>query len=190
MQAIRTLRLQPVSELPQSSLPTHNWITSSLEASLYEFFHVVCAKDFSLYFENNFWEPILLRTAQTEPSIYHAALAISALSRRSYFPIQDWHDSVWRTPSATQYSILQYNLAIQHLNARLDGSAESVWLAVLASIIFIQIQHLQDDFSLASVHLRGGLSLLPGLGSGSRDAGSFEDALCQIQNELAIMEGM
>lgn len=173
----------------QSSLPKHSDSPSSVEANLFDFFRHVCAKEFSLFFEHAMWEALILRTAHTEPSIYHAALATSALTKALYYAELPWSDP--GTASANEYALMQYNLAIQRLNARLDGSAQSIWLAILGSIIFINIEFLQGHATLTAMHLRGGLSLVRNFRLRSSDSEHFENALHYISNQvsvLAIME--
>ncbi|KAH8598528.1 hypothetical protein B0O99DRAFT_44234 [Bisporella sp. PMI_857] len=92
-----------------------------------EYFQVVCAGEFSLFFELPAWENIILQGALAEPALHHAALAIGALASGRY------HPNIWQTPPAIVFSIRHYSMAIQDLYRRLDGSSQSLELAFLAS---------------------------------------------------------
>jgi len=88
--------------------------------------------------------------------VWHAALAISALSKSRYFPnrIKD------TIKSSDEYAVKQYNQAIKELNCRLDSSTRSWELAILASIVFIAIEvFLGFDYKV-QIHLRGAFAIL------------------------------
>lgn len=134
---------------------------SDFEVLLFEYFRDVCAIEFSLYFELPSWEGIILQVACTEPCIWHAALAISALSRSHYHRIESDSANVF----TNEYAIKQYNLAIQKLNHCLDTSARSWELAVLASIIFVNIEVLQGHDNRVQVLLRSAFAILKTYGA-------------------------
>jgi hypothetical protein len=128
-----------------------------------------------------------------EPSICHAALAIAALSRHHYSPTQAWYDP-GSTSSAIEFSIVHYNLAVQILNGRLEGSTGSPELAVLASILFIHIESFQEFQNseafpnLISAHLNGGLAIVQSLKSLSQNVHYLEAALDHIRNQIEQFE--
>src|ERR1700761_9193893 len=95
----------------------------------FTYFRTICAPDFTLYFELPIWEGLVLQAATTEPAIYHAALAISALSRIRCHPD---HSGFLSNLELELFAITQYNLAIRTLNQALDESNRSKELAVLA----------------------------------------------------------
>ncbi len=180
-------------QLLRPSLPHHMRNLTHAEASHFDYFRLVCARDFVLCLESAPWESLLLQSVQLEPSIYHAALAIAALSRHQYSPTQVWCDPR-STSSATEFCIVHYNLAIQLLNGRLEGSIRSSELAVLASILFIHIEAFQkfqnsEGFSnLISAHLNGGLAIVHNLKSLSQNIDHLETALNHIQNQIEQFE--
>ncbi|KAE9377393.1 hypothetical protein N431DRAFT_402320 [Stipitochalara longipes BDJ] len=192
---IKTSDIAPASwfgtslQLLRPSLPVHMRNLTHAEASHFDYFRLVSARDFALCFESATWESLLLRNVQLEPSIGHAALAIAALSRHQYSPTQVWHDP-GRTSSAIEFSILHYNLAIQILNRRLEKSIGSSELAALASILFIHIeafQEFQDSerFSnLIFAHLNGGLAIVHSLKKSSQNIEHLGTALNHIRNQI------
>ena len=122
-----------------------------------EYFQVVCAGEFSLFFELPAWENILLQGTLAEPALHHAALAIGALTSSRY------HPDKWQTPRAIAFSIRQYSMAIQDLHCRLDESSQSLEVAVLASVVFSYIEFLLGLDSRAEMHIQAGCAMLENL---------------------------
>ncbi|KAI1747350.1 hypothetical protein F4782DRAFT_425473 [Xylaria castorea] len=148
---------------------------SRFESIQFEFFTLVCAPEYGVLFETPFWESLVLQSAVSEPCIHHAALAISALARNHYFPTSHCYDPATRARSAAEYSMIQYNLAIRCLNARLGSSVpdrDLIKLTVLSAIVFINIEFLCQDQvssscgSFLTTHLRGATCLLQDLKPG------------------------
>ncbi|KAI0443571.1 hypothetical protein F4803DRAFT_307575 [Xylaria telfairii] len=145
---------------------------SCFESIQFEFFCLVCAPEYGVLFETPSWESLVLQSASSEPCIYHAALAISALTWDHYSPVSHWYDPATRARSAAEYSTIQYNLAIRCLNARLGSSApgtDLTKLAILSAILFINIEFLRRE-QVSSFyegflvrHLRGAICLLQDL---------------------------
>ena len=123
------------------------------------YFHVVCAGEFALCFELPAWEGIVLQGTLAEPALHHAALAIGALTRSRYHPDR------WRTPGAMAFSIRQYSMAIRDLHRRLDGSSQSLEVAVVASVVFSYIEFLLGLDSRAGMHIQAGCAVLESLGT-------------------------
>ncbi|KAH8674154.1 hypothetical protein BX600DRAFT_457124 [Xylariales sp. PMI_506] len=122
-----------------------------------EYFQVVCAREFSIYYELPVWESIVLQGTLVEPTIHYAALAIGSLSRSRYHPVP------CQSLPTTSFSIRQYNSAIQSLRSRLDGSPQSLELAILASVVFSVIEFLLELDSQIEVHIQSGLDMLGNL---------------------------
>ena len=122
-----------------------------------EYFQVVCAGEFSLYFELPAWENIILQGTLAEPALHHAALAIGALTSSRY------HPDIWQTPPAIVFSIRHYSMAIQDLHRRLDGSSQSLELAVLTSVVFSFIEFLLEFDSWVEMHFQAGCAMLENL---------------------------
>ncbi|KAI8947047.1 hypothetical protein F4801DRAFT_29690 [Xylaria longipes] len=148
---------------------------SCLESVRFEFFRLVCAPEYGVLFETPPWEALVLQSALSEPCIYHAALAVSALTWNHYAPASDWYDPETRAGSVAEYSTIQYNLAIRCLNARLGSAApdrELIKLTILSAIVFINIEFLCRDHvsssrgSFLATHLHGATCLLRDLKRG------------------------
>ena len=100
----------------------------------------------------------MLQAVSSEPCMRHAALAISALTRSRYHP-SEAGDALYQIESATEYSMKQYNLAIQKLNKRLDTLTRSWELAILGSIIFTAFEALQGHDNRVQMHLRSAFAI-------------------------------
>lgn len=122
-----------------------------------EYFQVVSAGEFSLFFELPAWENVVLQGTLAEPSLHHAALAIGALTRSRY------HPDIWRRPLAIAFSIRHYSMAIQNLQRRLDGYPQSLELAILASVVFSYIEFLLGLGSRVEMHIQAGCAMLKNL---------------------------
>ncbi|KAI0532433.1 hypothetical protein GGR58DRAFT_517739 [Xylaria digitata] len=144
-------------------------VVSQLESVQFEFFRLVCAPEYAVLFEMGSWESLVLQYAITEPCVYHAALAISALTWNHYSPISHWYDPATGAKSVVEYATIQYNLAICRLNAQLDSfilDRDTTKLTVLSAILFMNIEFLRREqescFSESpiSTHLQGAIRLL------------------------------
>lgn len=122
-----------------------------------EYFQVVCAGEFSLFFELPAWKNIILQGTLAEPALHHAALAIGALASSRYYP------NKWQTTPTIAFSIRHYSIAIQNLHRRLDGSSGSLELAVLTSVVFGFIEFLLELDSRIEMHIQAGCAILENL---------------------------
>ena len=122
-----------------------------------EFFNVVCAREFALCFELPAWENIILQGTLAEPALHHAALAIGALASNRYYP------DICQTPLARVFSIQHYSMAIRDLHRRLDGSPQSLELAIMTSVVFSYIEFLLGLDSRVETHIQAGCAMLESL---------------------------
>jgi hypothetical protein len=182
----QSLHLQAAG-LP-SSLPNHMFFLTDFEAMYFDYFRLVCVRDFGLFFESSRWESILVQAACSERSLFHAALAASVQTRTNYSPEQDWHDPEC-AGSAIGYSMLQYNRAIKCLNTRLRSAADCAEIAVLSSILFITIEGFQGYRTQMLIHLRGGLSLVQNLKASSPNTPYLKNALYRMRDQVQMFSG-
>ena len=124
-----------------------------------EYFRDVCVTDFSLFFELQSWERIIMQATCAEPCMRHAALSIAALSRSHYLPAES-KTIGYPVQSVGGYAMQQYNLAIRKLNIRLDTSIRGWEIAILGAIVFIEIDFLQGDISRIQMHLESAYAIL------------------------------
>lgn len=148
---------------------------SPVDASLFDYFRIICASEFSLYFQSPLWREFVVQAGQTEPWAFYAALAISALSREHYAPGHGVNVRGLSAKSFFEYATIRYNQAIQCLNKRIERAVESAELAVLGSILFVTIEFLRQPHLTHQVsgrtafpnyiltHLQGGMAILRSL---------------------------
>ncbi|KAL2843315.1 hypothetical protein BJY01DRAFT_248696 [Aspergillus pseudoustus] len=167
-------------------------LSTETELTHMEYFHLICAKEFALYFELPIWEMLILQQTLREPALHHAALAIACLTRTRYHPVTISSASTSTDPStALSFSINQYGLAIRALHTQLTGDSGSVHnleLAALASVVFTLIEFLLGIDSQVEVHLRAGYAVLKDLGRhdvGSGRAGISMSAVAGDSNSAS-----
>lgn len=181
----------PTHNIPNcSSLPPY---FDNQSTSLFDFFRYICAKDYALFFNSPQWEGLVLCAIFHESFAYHAALATSILTRMHY-------TGSHRDTRPIEYANHHYSLAIRYLNSRLDEGWHTAELAVLGSILFVNIEFLRATEiqtrrqNLIGLHVQGGLAILRTLQSRTtrpcltRSWEVFEDALEQIRAQLAAIE--
>ena len=156
---------------PISNLSMHMQRLGSFEWRLFEYFQVVCASEFELYFETTLWRRLALQMAYNHSFTFHAALAISTLTQLHYFP-HKWQNGEAPSKSPMAYAAAQYNVAIRDLKERLKGTTDNAELAIWASVIFATIEFLlpvhQDHRHYSTrrhptdltTHLKGGQAIL------------------------------
>ncbi|KAL3453025.1 hypothetical protein BJX65DRAFT_265350 [Aspergillus insuetus] len=147
--------------------PSARPLLTETEVSHMEYFHLICAKEFAVFFDLPVWEPLILQHTVHELVLHHAALAIGALSRSRYHPPATDTTSMASQPStAMSFATRYYGLAMQALHNRLyeDHSVQNLELAALASVVFSQIEFLLGIDSQLVVHLRAGYAVLGELG--------------------------
>ncbi|KAF2734205.1 hypothetical protein EJ04DRAFT_251027 [Polyplosphaeria fusca] len=126
----------------------------------FDYFREVSAIEYALYFDSPIWTSLVLQLVHSEPSIYHLALAVSALSRNNYHPIN--RCSTPNMNTLENYASMHYGRAIRILNDTLDDSHQSAELAALASILFFHFESLQGVRGSAQqiIHVQGGLAIV------------------------------
>lgn len=135
-------------------------LNNAIDQVHFDYFVNVCTREFSLYFESPAWESIVLQAAWTEPCIRHSALALGAMSRHNYHHHPHSPQSL---DLLLEYSIKQYNMALRALHDTLDGSMQSLELAILGSIVFIAFEVLWGADMRVKVHMDGAFSILNSL---------------------------
>jgi hypothetical protein len=118
----------------------------------FEYFRLICAPEFSLFFQTGTWSNIVLQAACSDQSFRRIALAISALTRSRYMGSSQQH-------TADRYALCQYNMAIRELNL-LDRSPQNVLRIVLACIMLITLEFLLENYNRVQIHLRSAISML------------------------------
>lgn len=176
------------SSRAMSILPSHLANLDLLQAGLFDYFQAVCAPEFSLYFQSNIWEGLILQIVYSEPWALKAALSISTLSRNHYAPRQMNISAA----SLFDYATVSYSQAIIMLNGILGTSANGSYLAVIGAILFVTIEFMQQApvsvyhpqgrivRNHVHTHIQGGLAILR-YGQPSQDLKHLIEALGLLQ---------
>lgn len=128
-------------------LPTSSVFQDDNERRYFDFFRSNTAPSSNSFVSSSFWSHIVFQTAHEEPTIRHAALALSAWHRS--FEDQDESD--------LSVAVEHYNQALKHANPllqRADKSVHDLSLVMTALILFHCIQNCFGDFSTAESSLR------------------------------------
>ncbi|KAF4610382.1 hypothetical protein G7Y89_g15737 [Cudoniella acicularis] len=187
-----------------TSLPLHLRNLTHAEAAHYDYFRLICAQDFALSLNSALWATLLPQTAHREPSIYHAALAIAALSKDAYSPRPRLSRDTIASSNcnfATEFAITHYNLAIRTLNGALKAGSACAELALLACILFIYVEAFQGCRMggegegvphLVKAHINGGLAIVRSLKLRDPEASTkieyLETALHHTRNQIEQLE--
>jgi hypothetical protein len=138
--------------MPDPSRACYSFQLADSDTMHFEYFRLVCAPEFSLFFQTGTWSNIVLQAACTDQSFRRIALAISALTRSRYV------GSSQQRP-ADRYALCQYNMAIREINL-LDHSPQNVLRIALACIMLITLEFLLENYNRIEIHLRSAVSML------------------------------
>lgn len=118
-----------------------------------------------------FWDTLVIQASLEQPSIFHAAQALSSAHKRFCSGAGGGG-----TPSSSetdapdkleQFTLRQYGEAINHLLHRRvthnDGAKETVRVTLIACMLFICLEFLRGRYKTGNNHLRSGMRLLGGL---------------------------
>lgn len=146
---------------------------STNEQLCFEWFMCKSAAKLPGAFKPAFWNSLLFQTSYTEPSVFHAVLALTSAHKKemsSYFR---------RERSKTllpleQFTLKQYSKAIGHLKPHfLANNKVSIRVALVTCVVFVYLEFMRGHYQTGINHLRNGLKLLRELpaysGSGNHD---------------------
>ncbi|KAJ5225202.1 hypothetical protein N7468_006427 [Penicillium chermesinum] len=130
------------------------------EQMSFDWFKEMTTKKFAGLFKSDFWETLVFQASAQEPAVRHAVVALSAAHRfdPNYEP--------WTIPTtypfdAEQFTLQQYNKAIQHLKLRMGRNEKNdVRVALITCMIFVTLEYLRGLYKRGSAHLRHGIALL------------------------------
>lgn len=158
----RTAFPQTIADLSTPLLkPVPTLMLSESDAQNFDYFRVVCAQDFSRYFEVKLWQRLVVQAAASEPCILHAVLAIGCLSQIR----EEREEGAVIDASTSQFSyfLIHYNTAIKLLRQNLQSPNANWVLALLGSLVFIAIEVLQSHDDVAYMHMRKAFAILRNL---------------------------
>jgi hypothetical protein len=124
------------------------------------YLHHRASEEISVYFEEGFWR-LSLQASQAEPCIHHALLAIS-----SFYESHELCENPAVRPNSdrpeflTKFALQQFTKAVGLLSRDTGIVSSNQQSVLLACLIFIWFELLQDNIDVALRHLRSGLCIL------------------------------
>ncbi|KAK8052427.1 hypothetical protein PG993_003812 [Apiospora rasikravindrae] len=154
----------------QALLPAHRGLSpiggsmiSKAEQDCFEWFSCKAATKLQGIFCITFWSQLLPQACLNEPAIMHAALALSSTHQKN--AVGDVNpSSVVTLDKSDEFTLVQYSKAIQqlqpHLAARKSNSAASIRVALIACLVFANLEFLNGRYNIGIAHLHSGIKLL------------------------------
>lgn len=124
------------------------------EQYFFTFFRHHLAPSLGGYFDSDFWNIQLPRVAHSEPSVYHAIIAIAALDQDEMF------DTELRHAEPQVPFLLHYNKAIHFVKDRPLQDGHSQHVILLTCLLFICLELKRGNTDVALNHLQSGLGIL------------------------------
>ncbi|KAK7955829.1 Protein of unknown function DUF3468 [Apiospora aurea] len=154
----------------QALLPTHRGLSpisgsqiSKAEQDCFEWFSCKATTKLQGIFCITFWSQLLPQACVNEPAIMHAALALSSTHQKNVVGDVDL-SSVATLDKSDEFTLVQYSKAIQqlqpHLVAGKGSSATSIRVALIACLVFANLEFLNGRYNIGIAHLHSGLKLL------------------------------
>ena len=137
-----------------------NDITFNESRSL-AYYRTRVSKNISNYFDEDFWDSLVLQVGEKEPTVRYAILALSALYEASENsqPL-DLPSSTDRHKHLLQFAIYQHNNAISKLLESINAGRLHLEMVLMSCLIFTWIEFLRENVVDALRHLHSGLRLL------------------------------
>lgn len=143
---------------PQSLIslrnPLQDFPGTEREHRYLAFFYRHTAPVISGCFDFDFWNELLPRVGQTEPTIQHAMISVGAVYAR-----ESGNELLSREESQ-RFELQQYNKAIRHLRRHLSENGVTIEVTLSFCVLLICLELLRGSIVNAILHLQGGLSIL------------------------------
>lgn len=143
---------------------------SAAEQDCFEWFLCKAATKLQGIFCITFWSQLLPQACLNEPAIMHAALALSSTHQKNIIGDPDASsppsllDSGNVLDKSDEFTLVHYSKAIQqlrpHLAAGKSSGAASIRVALIACLVFANLELLNGRYNIGIAHLHSGLKLL------------------------------
>ena len=139
------------------------WIMTSDERRCLSFFHHRSLPHLVGFFDSPLWQKLILRLSSTEPAVYHALVALGAVSQAN--------DIRGRLPRPGQKKDLRniwYRFALEQsgrsiallTKRRMSQDPQLQEVILVCCLLFTMAELRCGNFDRAAVHLQGGLRIL------------------------------
>ena len=107
----------------------------------------------------DFWNELLPRISESEPTIRHAMIAVAAVHARLDSMIEPL-DSFDKQEECRRFELQQYNKAIGLLRAHLSNHGVTLEVTLTSCVLLICLEFLRGRIDQAILHLQGGIGIL------------------------------
>ncbi|KAK8119902.1 uncharacterized protein PG998_004528 [Apiospora kogelbergensis] len=138
---------------------------SAAEQNCFEWFSCKATTKLQGIFCITFWSQLLPQACINEPAIMHAALALSSTHQKNVISSEYAPYSASNTlDKSDEFTLVHYSKAIQqlkpHLTPRSNNTAASIRVALIACLVFANLEYLNGRYNIGIAHLHSGLKLL------------------------------
>jgi hypothetical protein len=147
------------SESPSKTL-SFGLAYDALERRTFEFFRLKTTVCMSGYFQDPVWSQLVLQACHTEPVIRHAVTALGALHEERYLRGEASGNGVEVSLVKTEFPTRQYAKALGGLQRLLSSGKASVNVVLLAALLCVHFESLQERFIPALTHAENAMRLL------------------------------
>jgi hypothetical protein len=140
-------------------------------------------------FDESFWNRILLQIAQSEPTVWHAIIAVSSLDEQCMSSFG--RETI--STAARRDALAHYNKGgVGRLRATTVEKQESVEAILVSCLLFVCIELLLQNGIGAMAHVQGSAKIIQGWKTGLRlpppsKSSIMEDDLVPIFDRLELM---
>lgn len=147
------------SESPSKTL-SFGLAYEALEKRTFEFFRLKTTVCMSGYFQDPVWSQLVLQACHSEPVIRHAVNALGALHEQRYLRCEESAAGVESSLVRTDFPTRQYAKALGGLQKLLSSGKASVNIVLLAALLCVHFESLQERFMPAITHAENAMRLL------------------------------
>jgi hypothetical protein len=143
--------------LPINDIPGE----TGLERRSFDFFRSCTVPNISIHFGSPPWTRLLLQACSFEPALQHLAAASGALHEHLENQRYSGDLGAMHTNTNISYATQEYTHALAFLRILLTKSdSRSVELVLIAALICMYYETLQENWEITQVHLENSLSVL------------------------------
>ena len=121
----------------------------------FDFFRTQTAPNLAGRFGTGFWNRLLLQIGDSEPTVWHAIIAVSSIHRHS---ISNYFRNSNRDNTYRQVALDHYNKAITRLTR--SQKQESIEVVLVTCVLFVCLELLLGNMDGAILHVRSGAKIL------------------------------
>lgn len=147
--------------LPRTSTETVELSVTPLQkqrqgSRYFEFFRAKTGQNLSAILDVNFWNRILLQIGQSEPTVWHAIIALSSLDEQCMTALGTENAPM----TARRDALVHYNKAVGRLTTAVAEKKASIEVILVTCLLFVCIELLLENVPGAMAHVQGGVKIL------------------------------